>query len=85
MSDTTVTLPQALAAQKALRDSLGLPDEQFPLPAFIGMVSDEIEQARAVGRDDASIAALLSEAGGTAVSAADVARYYAPPDQRQRG
>jgi hypothetical protein len=78
-------LPQALAAQKALRDSLGMPDEQFPLPAFIGMVSDEIEQARAAGRDDAAIAALLSQAGGTQVSAADIARFYAPPEQRQRG
>ena len=40
----TLTLQQAMAAQSKLRDVLGLPEEQFPLPAFIGMISDEIEQ-----------------------------------------
>lgn len=85
MTEVTVLLPQALAAQQALRASLGLPDERFPLPAFIGMVSDEIEQARAAGRDDASIAALLASASGAPVSADDVSRFYAPPERRQRG
>ncbi|WP_425230079.1 hypothetical protein [Sphingomonas sp.] len=56
MTDT-VTLPQAMAAQRALRRELDLPDERFPLPAFIGMISDEIEQLRAAGHDDGSIAA----------------------------
>ena len=85
MSDTTVSLAQALAAQRALRESLGLPDERFPLPAFIGMVSDEIEQARAAGRDDVSIAALLSRETGAMIEADDVARFYAEPEQRGRG
>ena len=85
MTDATVSLPQALAAQRALRESIGLPEERFPLPAFIGMVSDEIEQARAAGRDDASIAELLTGESGVTVSADDVSRFYAPPEQRQRG
>ena len=85
MPDTVMSLPQVLAAQRALRESIGLGEERFPLPAFIGMVSDEIEQARAAGRDDAGIAELLSSASGASVSADDIARFYATPEQRQRG
>ncbi len=45
----TLTGQQAADAQTALRQALGLPPEQFPLQAFVGMVSDEIEQLRSKG------------------------------------
>ena len=78
----TFTLAEALAAQREMRAALGLAEERFPLPAFIGMVSDEIEQLRVNGKSDAEIAALISEATGRAVGAEDVAQYYATERER---
>ncbi|GJD51783.1 hypothetical protein OPKNFCMD_4542 [Methylobacterium crusticola] len=39
--DDSFTLDQSIAAQKALRSALNLPEEVFPVEAFVGMVSDE--------------------------------------------
>jgi hypothetical protein len=36
-------IEEALRAQKALRDKAGLPTELFPVGAFVGMISNEIE------------------------------------------
>jgi hypothetical protein len=38
-----IQIDQALRAQRALRDAAGLEEEAFPVPAFVGMISDEIE------------------------------------------
>jgi hypothetical protein len=59
MPDKKVSLEAAMRAQQILRSTLALPEETFSLPAFIGMVSDEIEQMRAAGRPDAETAAIL--------------------------
>lgn len=80
-----LNLHQALAAQRALRVALGLPDETFPIAAFIGMLSDEIEQLRAAGKGDAQIAAMIQDSSGAPIDADTIARFYAPPDQRRRG
>ena len=84
MTDDTETfsLEDALAAQREMRAALGLAEERFPLAAFIGMVSDEIEQLRINGKSDDAIAQLMSEATGRNLSADDLARYYATPEER---
>jgi len=76
------TLPGALRAQKHLRDALGLGEERFPVPAFINMVSDEIEQLRNAGRTDCEIVALVTESSGHVLAEADIARYYTPVEDR---
>ncbi|MEG3082710.1 hypothetical protein U1707_03580 [Sphingomonas sp. PB2P12] len=80
--DIAFTLPEALSAQKHLRDALGLGEERFPVPAFINMVSDEIEQLRDAGRTDGDIAALVKEASGHAITDVDIARYFTPAEDR---
>lgn len=80
--DTTFKLGEALAAQAALRRSLGLPEELFPVESFVGMISDEIEASRRAGRDDQAIADLVLDTTGKAVTAADIARFYVPPAAR---
>ena len=78
----TFTGDQAAAAQTVLRAALGLPPEDFSLQAFIGMISDEIEQLRAAGHEDATIAALVSKATGTSITADLIERFYASPEAR---
>ena len=80
--DPTFTGQQAADAQTALRRALGMPPEQFPLPAFVGMVSDEIEQLRKAGKTDQQIAALIADAIGVTVKADAIAQFYASPDMR---
>jgi hypothetical protein len=71
-----------LCARKSTCDALGLGEERFPVPAFINMVSDEIEQLRDAGRTDSEIAALVEESSGHALTDADIARYYTPAEDR---
>jgi hypothetical protein len=80
--DIAFTLPEALRAQKHMRDALGLGEERFPVPAFINMVSDEIEQLRNAGKTDGEIATLVEESSGHALTEADIARYYTPAEDR---
>lgn len=80
----TFSAEQAVAVQRALRHRLGLADERFPLPAFIGMISDEIEQMRAVGHDDSAICAVIEESTGQRLMPEDLARHYASPEARHR-
>jgi hypothetical protein len=54
---------------------MGLPAECFSLKAFIGMISDEIEQLRAHGFNDAAIADLLCEITRKAVSSRDIKSF----------
>lgn len=84
-SATTFSAQEATAVQRELRRALGLGAEAFPLQAFVGMISDEIEQFRAAGRSDAEVAAVIQGAIGREVDPADLARFYAPPDARAWG
>ena len=79
------TLEQAMKAQAALRSEAGLAPEHFPLPAFIGMISDEIEALQKAGRSEADIAKSISRATGAIVTPDDVREHYAPPEARHRG
>ena len=78
------TLEQALSVQRALRDMLNLPDELFPVPAFIGMISDEIELMRQAGKTDQDIAVVIADKTGVVLNAGDIVSYYAPPEDRHR-
>lgn len=81
-NDPTFTGQQAATAQTALREALGLAPERFPVSAFVGMVSDEIEQLRAHGRTDAEIAELIEQAVGVGLPPETIARFYASPEER---
>lgn len=80
--DDSFTLDQSIAAQKALRSALNLPEEMFPVEAFVGMVSDEIEQHRKAGKSDQDIAAIIEQATGKRITAEAIAEHYASPEQR---
>lgn len=82
MTDTTFKLDQALAAQQALRASLGMTEEIFAIDAFVGMISDEIEASRKAGRDDRSIVDLVQTVTGKTITVDDIDRFYAPPERR---
>jgi hypothetical protein len=75
-------IEQTLQAQKALRDAAGLPPEMFPVQAFVGMISDEIEKLRSQGKTDSDIAALILQNSKIEITAQDISRNYAPPEQR---
>jgi hypothetical protein len=64
---------EVLRAQCALRSAMGLGAESFPERAFIGMLGDEIEQLRKVGKSEAEIGELISSAIGRPLSPAAVA------------
>jgi hypothetical protein len=83
-SPDTKTYPvaEAVRAQAALRNLAGLGPEMFPLQAFIGMISDEIETLRSQGHTDAEIAHTIQTHSNITVTAEDIAANYAPPEQR---
>ena len=80
------TIEEALKAQSSLREAAGLGPEEFPLQAFVGMVSDEIESLRKRGRTDEEIASIIRQNSAIEITAAEIAENYASPEQRhQRG
>jgi hypothetical protein len=75
-------LEEALKAQKSLRDAAGLQPEQFPVQAFVGMISDEIESLRKRGKSDADIASMIQQSSAIRISAEEIAEHYASPEER---
>lgn len=83
MSDeTTFSLGEALAAQKALREAAGADEEVFDLADVIGMVSEEIDMLKDQGRSEQDIAAMIQKATGKPITGADVQKFYVPADER---
>ena len=84
MSDAPKSYPleDALRAQKALRDLAGLPPETFPMQAFVGMISDEVEILRKLGHTDESIAKTIEANSNIAITSEDIAANYAPAELR---
>lgn len=78
----TYPLDEAIRAQQALRESAGLAPETFPIEAFVGMISDEIEALRAHGRTDEEIAKLICDHSNIAITAEEITANYASPEQR---
>jgi hypothetical protein len=79
----TYPLFEALKAQQALRTEAGLPPEQFPIPAFVGMISDEVEQLRNNGKSDEQIVALIRQHSSIDITPDELAEHYATPEDRQ--
>ena len=77
-------LEEALKAQQALRDAAGLEPEQFPLQAFVGMISDEIETLRQRGMSDEEIATLIQRSSSIEITASDITENYATPEERHQ-
>jgi hypothetical protein len=76
---------EALRAQKALREAAGLGPEMFPVEAFVGMISDEIEKLRSQGKTDADIAGLIVNNSKIRITAEEISAHYAPPEERGHG
>ncbi len=77
-------LEEAIKAQQALRSSAGLEPELFPIQAFVGMVSDEVEALRNRGKSDEEIASVIRNSSAIAITADEIAQFYASPDERHR-
>lgn len=78
-------LPEALKAQTALRDAAGMGPEHFPLKAFVGMISDEVQVLRERGWSDAQIADCIVRNSAIDISAAEITENYATEEQRHGG
>lgn len=79
---TGFPLDEAIKAQNALRDAAGLSAELFPVPAFVGMISDEIDALRAKGVDDDGIAAIICDHSAIQITSQEIHDHYAPPGSR---
>ena len=80
----TYPVEEAIRAQKALRDAAGLRPEMFPIQAFVGMISDEIEQLRNQGKTDEDIARIIAANSNIEITASEVAENYASPEDRRQ-
>ncbi|HEY9126095.1 MAG TPA: hypothetical protein VIM62_03170, partial [Acidobacteriaceae bacterium] len=60
----------------------GLEPEQFPVQAFVGKISDEIELLRGRGKSDGEIAEIIRSNSAIQITPEAIARYYAPPEER---
>lgn len=81
-SPQTYPLDEALKAQRALREAAGLPPEQFPIQAFVGMISDEVESLRQAGKSDEEIAALVRQNSSIEITGDEITQYYGSPEGR---
>ena len=85
MPDSLYPVEEAVRAQKALRKLAGLGPEMFPIEAFVGMISDEVETLRSQGQSDDQIADTIRANSGIEITGEQIAANYAPPDQRHPG
>jgi hypothetical protein len=81
--DELFSAEEAVAVQREMRRVLGLSRERFPLAAFVGMISDEIEQFQTAGMSDTDVAILIKDTIGRDIAPDEVARFYSPPDVRR--
>ena len=75
---------EAVRAQRALRDLAGLGPETFPIQAFVGMISDEVEALRRQGHSDEEIARTIAANSEIAITADEIAANYAAPEERHQ-
>lgn len=73
---------EAIRAQRALREAAGLGPEMFPVQAFVGMISDEIEELRKRGKSDETIAELIESSSAIKITAFEIAENYASSGER---
>lgn len=74
MNDSSAMYPveEAVKAQKALRSAAGLGPEMFPVQAFVGMISDEIDSLRTAGKTDEQIATLVCDNSAIKITAEEI-------------
>lgn len=77
-------LEEVLKAQKALRSAAGLGPELFPIQAFVGMISDEIESLRKQGKTDTEIAAMIKRNSAIQITPEQIAESVVSPGQRHQ-
>ena len=77
-------IEEAIKAQKSLREAAGLGPEQFPIQAFVGMISDEIEFLRKRGKSDDEIASIIQRSSAIEITASEIAENYASPQERHQ-
>ena len=86
MSDSqqpkTYPVEEAIRAQKALRELAGLGPEMFPIHAFVGMISDEVETLRKQGHSDEKIAQTIAANSKIAITPEEIKEDYATPEER---
>jgi hypothetical protein len=80
----TYPVEEALKAQKSLRDAAGLEPEEFPVEAFVGMISDEIESLRERGMSDDEIALIIRRHSAIDISGSEISEFYASPEARHQ-
>lgn len=81
-SNRVYPVEEAVQAQKALRALGGLGPEEFPIEAFVGMISDEIEVLRKMGYSDGEIAGAIASSSKIEITGAEIAEHYASPEER---
>ena len=79
------SVEEAIEAQRALRKMAGMPPEMFPVQAFVGMISDEIQSLRERGHTDEEIAAAIRTNSRIEITGAEIAEHYATPEERYPG
>lgn len=79
----TYPVEEAVRAQKALREAAGLQPEMFPIQAFVGMISDEIEELRKQGKSDGAIAEVITANSGIQISGSEITENYVPAEERR--
>ena len=77
-------LEEALKALGALRQAAGLEPERFPVRAFVGMISDEVDALRRRGMSDEEIAELVRGSSSIRITGQEIAENYAWPEERAR-
>src|SRR5258707_2445599 len=78
----TISVQDAIQAQRALRALAGLGPEMFPIEAFVGMISDEIEHLRRLGHSDEEIADAITKNSTIEITAAEIGEHYASMKER---
>ena len=78
-------LDEALRALTGLREAAGLGPEMFPVQAFVGMISDEVETLRGQGRSDEEIVGLVRESSGIEISVGELRENFASAGEQGRG
>lgn len=76
---------EAVRAQRALREMAGLGAEMFPVEAFVGMISDEVETLRKQGHSDEEIAQTICAHSKISIKGEEITENYASPEMRQQG
>ena len=80
----TYSVEEAVKAQRSLREAAGLEPERFPVQAFVGMISDEIEILRDQGKTDDEIASIICDCSAIQITADEIARHYAAREDRHQ-